>query len=189
MGDWKDGKLPFPIFQPSILSTLTNYTKIDIAKEIKPALIQLHNDISVDEIKKIKKALKKIKITKTINVNKKALDEAKKFEPYVDYLLLDTAVKGKKGGTGKTHNWDISAEIVRKIKKPVFLAGGLNPDNVSEAVGKVKPYAVDVNSGAFDRALVTLTEIDLLEPDAYLDVRFSKAGIRLGKKLLARWEG
>jgi len=49
--------------------------------------------------------------------------------------------------------------------------------------------AVDVGSGAFDRALVTLTEIDLLEPDAYLDVRFSKAGIRLGKKLLARWEG
>ncbi|WP_300331583.1 hypothetical protein [Methanocalculus sp.] len=47
----------------------------------------------------------------------------------------------------------------------------------------------DTGSGAIDRALAALTEIDLLEPEAYLDVLFSKAGVRLGKKLLARWEG
>ena len=122
---------------------------ISIAKEINPAVIQLHNDISVEEIKKIRKALKKIELTKTINVkNLKSVDEAKSFEKYVDYLLLDTAVKGRKGGTGKTHNWDISKKIVLAVKKPVFLAGGLNPDNVAQAIKKVQPYAVDTNSGA-----------------------------------------
>ncbi|MFH2028087.1 MAG: phosphoribosylanthranilate isomerase [Nanoarchaeota archaeon] len=121
---------------------------IEIAKEINPDVIQLHNDIDPDEIKKIRKDLKGIELIKTINVkNIKSIDEAKEYEQYADYLLLDTQIKGKKGGTGKTHNWDISKEIVKRTKKPVFLAGGLNPDNVEEAIKKVSPFAVDTNSG------------------------------------------
>lgn len=125
---------------------------IDVAKEIKPGVIQLHNDIDLKEIGKIRKTLKDIQITKTISVNEDALKEARKFAKYVDYILLDTAVKGKKGGTGKTHNWDISAKIVKTVKKKVFLAGGLNPSNVAGAVNKVKPFAVDVNSGVKKKA-------------------------------------
>jgi len=51
------------------------------------------------------------------------------------------------GGTGITHDWNISKMIVESYKIPIILAGGLNPDNIEEAVNKVKPYAVDVNSG------------------------------------------
>lgn len=121
---------------------------IEIAKEISPLIIQLHNDISLGEIGKIRKALKKIKITKTISiVDEKSIDEAKKYEKYVDYLLLDTKVKGRKGGTGEVHNWEISRKIVKSVNRKVFLAGGLNPDNVMEAIKKVRPYAVDTNSG------------------------------------------
>lgn len=121
---------------------------IEIAKEIDPALIQLHNDIDIREIKQIRRSLKQIQLTKTVSVkNKKSIKEAKKFSDYVNFILLDTAAKGKKGGTGRKHDWDISAEIVKEIKKPVFLAGGLNPDNVLDAVKKVQPFAVDVNSG------------------------------------------
>jgi len=120
---------------------------IEIAKEIRPKLIQLHNDISIDEIKKIKKAIKKVEIIKTITVNdEKAVDQAKEYEDIADYLLLDTK-KNKKGSKGKIHNWDISKKIVASSKKLVFLAGGLNPDNVEKAIKKVQPYAVDVNSG------------------------------------------
>jgi len=53
----------------------------------------------------------------------------------------------RKGGTGKVHNWEISRKIVKSVNRKVFLAGGLNPDNVREAIKKVGPYAVDTNSG------------------------------------------
>ena len=51
------------------------------------------------------------------------------------------------GGTGKTHNWKISREIVNQVRIPVFLAGGLNPENISEALKTVKPFGLDVCSG------------------------------------------
>ena len=141
-------KLPLEV-EPVFVTYLQKSKEIiEIAEEIKPLIIQLHNDISLEEIGKIRKALPRIKITKSISVtSEKSIDEAKKFERYVDFILLDTKLGGKKGGTGKTHNWDISRKIVKEIKKPVFLAGGLNPDNVKEAVKKVKPFAVDTNSG------------------------------------------
>lgn len=121
---------------------------IEIAKEINPQAIQLHNIIELKEIGKIRKALPKIKITKSIPVaDESAVKEAKKYEKYADYILLDTKGEKGRGGTGKTHDWSISSEIVKKIKKPVFLAGGLNPDNVGKAIEAVNPFAVDVNSG------------------------------------------
>ena len=51
------------------------------------------------------------------------------------------------GGTGNTHNWDISRELVRLVNVPVFLAGGLNAGNVKEAIKKVQPFGVDLCSG------------------------------------------
>ena len=121
---------------------------IGIAKEINPQVIQLHNAIELKEIGSIRKALPKVKITKSIPVaDSSAVKEAKKYERYVDYILLDTKGEKGRGGTGNTHDWSISSEIVKELKKPIFLAGGLNPDNVEEAIKKVRPFAVDVNSG------------------------------------------
>ena len=62
-------------------------------------------------------------------------------------LLLDAFVEGTYGGTGKTVDWDLAAEVVKVSKKPVILAGGLTADNVAEAIRKVRPYGVDVSSG------------------------------------------
>jgi len=119
---------------------------IEIAKEIHPAIIQLHGDITVAEIKKLRKSLKSIELMKAIIVKDlKSIDEAKKFESLVDYILLDSPKD--KTGKGKKHNWEISKKIVELVHKPVFLAGGLTPENVREAVQKVQPYAADVNSG------------------------------------------
>ncbi len=121
---------------------------VELARFVKPMAIQFHADITVGEIGKIRKALPKMKIIKAVHVTgEKAIDEAKKFEDYADYILLDSKSKGKIGGTGKTHNWNISRKIVEKCKKPVILAGGLNPENVLDAVRIVKPFGVDVNSG------------------------------------------
>jgi len=131
------------------VTTETSPSKIvEIAKYVHPACIQLHGTVTLDSIKQIRKGLPKIKLIKTIPIeSKQAIALAKKFAHHVDFLLLDSKAKGKAGGTGTTHDWSISAKIVKGAGKKVFLAGGLNPQNVKAAIRSVKPYAVDVNSG------------------------------------------
>merc|ERR1712238_212604 len=64
-------------------------------------------------------------------------------------ILLDTSIKGDKhggGGTGKKFDWNV-AEAVQNMGLPVIIAGGLTPDNIGEAVGKIRPFGVDVAGG------------------------------------------
>ena len=63
-----------------------------------------------------------------------------------DAWLFDTYAAGKMGGTGETFNWDLALQA-RGWGRPIFLAGGLTPENVAEAVRRARPYAVDVSSG------------------------------------------
>ncbi len=80
-----------------------------------------------------------------------SIAEAVRIASYVDAILLDSgnpALKVKElGGTGRTHNWNISRRIQELVKVPIFLAGGLNPENIAEAILQVQPFAVDVCSG------------------------------------------
>jgi phosphoribosylanthranilate isomerase len=62
-----------------------------------------------------------------------------------DYHLLDAFVPGQRGGTGKTFQWDYARHHPRDV--PLILSGGLNPDNVAEAIGATQPFAVDTASG------------------------------------------
>ena len=64
-----------------------------------------------------------------------------------DAILVDANIEGRHGGTGQLADWDLAAEVVRVSTKPVVLAGGLTPDNVADAIRKVRPYAVDVATG------------------------------------------
>jgi phosphoribosylanthranilate isomerase len=65
---------------------------------------------------------------------------------HTDAFLLDAFSSTTPGGTGEKFNWDLAAEA-QKFGKPIFLAGGLTPENVADAVKKVRPFAVDVSSG------------------------------------------
>lgn len=65
----------------------------------------------------------------------------------VDAFILDSYSESSPGGTGVCCDWDAAARIVRDSKIPVILAGGLHPENVAEAVAKVRPWGVDVSSG------------------------------------------
>lgn len=71
------------------------------------------------------------------------------YAPHCDAFLLDSGRPSHEafGGTGQTHDWSVSAEFVRRADKPVFLAGGLNPENVGRAIRMVRPYGVDICSG------------------------------------------
>jgi len=63
-----------------------------------------------------------------------------------DAWLLDGFSSGARGGTGERFNWELALEA-KKLGRPIFLAGGLTPENVAEAVRRVQPFAVDVSSG------------------------------------------
>ena len=80
-----------------------------------------------------------------------ALEQIAVYAPYVHAFLLDSgrpsAPVPELGGTGRVHNWEVSAQFVRRSPVPVFLAGGLRWDNVAQAIATVRPYGLDVCSG------------------------------------------
>lgn len=114
--------------------------------------IQIVDSLRSGTYKEIRQALPGIKLVQVIHVrDDQSLDDALEVAPLVDYILLDSgnpnlAVK-ELGGTGRTHNWATSRRIVESVGKPVFLAGGLRPDNVRAAVEAVEPYGIDLCSG------------------------------------------
>ncbi|HEY7086636.1 MAG TPA: phosphoribosylanthranilate isomerase [Tepidisphaeraceae bacterium] len=126
--------------------------------------IQLCDSIEIGGYEKLHDALPGVSIVQVIHVlGETSVREAKEVAPHVDAILLDSgnpalAVK-ELGGTGRRHDWNISRRIVESIPKPVFLAGGLRPDNVTAAIRQVRPFAVDLCSGVrtngrLDRAKV-----------------------------------
>ena len=80
-----------------------------------------------------------------------SVDEALEVQETSDAILLDSGNQSldvkELGGTGRTHDWAVSATIREKAQVPIFLAGGLNPENVREAIAAVRPFGVDVCSG------------------------------------------
>ncbi|MBW2645396.1 MAG: phosphoribosylanthranilate isomerase [Deltaproteobacteria bacterium] len=113
----------------------------EIAAYCKLDLVQLHGNESSGYCKALDlKALKVIRVK-----DEKSIESMASYRGTVQGFLLDTYVKGLPGGTGKTFNW----ELAKQAKKygPVILSGGLNPDNICEAIEKVKPYGVDISSG------------------------------------------
>lgn len=125
---------------------------IDHLKRTNTNTVQIVDELNEGTYEQIKEALPHIKIVQVIHVqDEKNIEEALEIEKAVDAILLDSgkpkATIKTLGGTGSTHDWNISKEIVRSVKIPVFLAGGLHAGNVMEAIEIVKPFAVDVCSG------------------------------------------
>jgi phosphoribosylanthranilate isomerase len=115
--------------------------------------LQLCDAVPADELRALRAALPAgVAIVQVVHVTgAPAVDEAVATAPLVDAILLDSgnprlAVK-ELGGTGRRHDWAISRRIVEAVDKPVWLAGGLTPANVAEAVATVGPHGLDVCSG------------------------------------------
>ena len=143
-------KLP-PFISTVLVTHLSDVEEIiSLARFTKVSTVQLHGESTVDDIPRLREKLPNLEWYKTIHVeDRSAISLARAWDHRVDAILLDTISKAenKVGGTGKPHDWKISAEIVKSLHIPVILAGGLNPDNVREAITAVQPFAVDVNSG------------------------------------------
>lgn len=113
--------------------------------------VQLSGDEDMDYLKDLKEKAKDIKIIKSIRIkNKSESYRAKinkkvdKLKEYADFILMDSYSKNVYGGTGVSFNWDIVKDYYREI--PVILSGGLDVENVRQAVDIVKPFGVDASS-------------------------------------------
>ena len=113
--------------------------------------IQLHSEIAPSSVERLRGRLPHLKIFKSVSVisaDSVAYPEA--FTELVDGLVLDSVnvATNQVGGTGKTHDWSVSRQIVMRYPEvPIILAGGLNSENVRSAIEQVRPFGVDVNSG------------------------------------------
>lgn len=148
----RDIKLALP---SGVLTTLITHLEkaeeiIPIAKYIDVDYIQLHSHLPESEVKLIREALPNKKLLRLIHIGSDGtlLNDINTIK-YVDYYFTDSInlKTNQVGGTGLTHNLDTDKMLVDTLDKPVFIAGGLNPDNVADAVKYCKPYGVDVNSG------------------------------------------
>jgi phosphoribosylanthranilate isomerase len=143
---------------PPPISTflLTSETKaqkiIDHYKKVQTTTIQIVDKIEPSHYLKIKNELPHVKLVQVLHVrDEDSIQESKDISQYVDAILLDSgnlnlAVK-ELGGTGRTHDWEISRAIRESTSIPVFLAGGLKASNIKKAVSIVKPFGVDLCSG------------------------------------------
>ena len=118
---------------------------------VKTSCIQIVDELEQRDYQLIRQHLPNIKLIQVIHViNETSVTEAIEVSEFVDAILLDSGnpnltVK-ELGGTGRTHNWDLSKKIKESITVPLFLAGGLNQSNVKQAINQVQPYGLDLCS-------------------------------------------
>jgi phosphoribosylanthranilate isomerase len=114
--------------------------------------VQLCDRLVEGSYGELRAAMPGVSIVQVIHVNgRESVQEAIDIAPHVDALLLDSGnqklATKELGGTGRTHDWRLSAEIRRTVRTPVFLAGGLRAENVRDAIKEVEPWGVDLCSG------------------------------------------
>lgn len=127
--------------------------------------IQIVDSLAIGTYRQLKEALPAVRIVQVIHViDENSIEEAIGISRSVDAILLDSGNPNLKvkqlGGTGRVHDWKLSRRIRESVACPVFLAGGLNPDNVTQAIEAVEPFAVDVCSGVRTNGML---DIDKLE--------------------------
>lgn len=125
---------------------------IEQQKRTRVNTIQICDRLIEGTYENLRKAMPGISLVQVIHVTgDESIEEAVECAKHVDGILLDSGNQSLKvkelGGTGRVHNWSISRKIREAIGVPLFLAGGLNADNVIEAIKTVEPYGVDICNG------------------------------------------
>lgn len=115
-------------------------------------VVQLVDRLEPEAHEELRRALPGVGIVQVVHVTgAEAVEGARTAAPSVDALLLDSgrpdAAVRELGGTGRVHDWDLSRRIVEEVDRPVYLAGGLDADNVTRAIREVRPFGVDLCSG------------------------------------------
>lgn len=140
-----------------IITYLTDADEIKaFCAELGVGAIQLHGDVAPAELRKLRDIDPELYVLKSLVVKADNIGElagiVEDSAEWVDMFITDSfnPATGAKGATGLVHDWAISAELVRISPRPLMLAGGLNPDNVADAIEEVRPAAVDAHTGLED---------------------------------------
>ena len=144
--------VPPPLATFLLTSRANGIDIVEHAQHCGTNTVQIVDHIDPSELAVVAVSLPMIRRVQVIHVEgPQALDLIPRYEPYVHAFLLDSGKPGgtmrELGGTGRTHDWAVSREFVKRTRKPVFLAGGLNPDNAAEAIATVRPFGLDLCSG------------------------------------------
>ena len=135
-------------------------------QKVQTNTIQIVDSLLEMDYAKIREAIPAVKLVQVIHVlNEKQIDEALEIEPWVDAILLDSGNPNLKvkilGGTGNAHDWKLSRKIREAVKKPVFLAGGINAQNVKQAIEEVNPYGIDLCSSVRTNGQLDASKLDI----------------------------
>ena len=150
-----------PPFVSKVCVVGDDYEKVmETARNLRPDVIQLHGNEPLDITKRLVSSIKSlgIKVIKAIRFSLETgrplseIDDPLRLcvmlkEMGVDAIVLDSAAGSMPAGTGKRIDWGLAKKIRESVDIPIILAGGLNPENVYDALMQVRPYAVDVISG------------------------------------------
>lgn len=143
--------VPPPTHTFLLTSETTTDNIIEHHRKVNTTTIQIVDALSGREYHKIREAIPNVQLVQVIHVlDEDSIKEAIEISEFVDAILLDSGNPNLPtkvlGGTGKTHNWDLSKKIREEINLPVFLAGGINKDNIKKAIEHVQPYGIDLCS-------------------------------------------
>jgi len=144
--------VPPPVATVLLTSRISPADIIAQQKRCRVNTLQICDRVDHGAYAELREALPGVALIQVVHVTgEESLAEALEVGPRVDALLLDSGNPSSPvkelGGTGRIHDWTLSAKIVARSPVPVFLAGGLNPANVLEAIEKIRPFGVDVCSG------------------------------------------
>ncbi len=144
--------IPPPIATFVLTSETSVKNIIEHHQLVQTNTIQLVDMLEEGSYQELKTALPTTKIVQVIHVlDDRSVEEAITISREVDAILLDSGNPNlpikELGGTGRVHNWDLSKQIRAAVKVPVFLAGGLNANNVQQAIQEVRPFGLDLCSG------------------------------------------
>ncbi|MFC7077496.1 phosphoribosylanthranilate isomerase [Haloarcula halophila] len=138
-----------PPFVTSVLVTMpaTVQEAVRRVDAVEPDTVQVHEGLSPTELGALRRRIAQ----QVVAVVDAAADDLGAYAAQADALLVDSVDESGAGGTGETHDWERTRDLVASLDVPVVLAGGLTPENVAEAVETVRPFAVDVASGVEER--------------------------------------
>ena len=155
IGDELINQIAKTVPPPIATFLLTSETKphdiISHYKRVNTTTIQIVDELEKREYEILRNELPNVKLVQVIHViDDNSVKDAIEISKHVDAILLDSgnpnlSVK-ELGGTGRTHNWELSKEIRKSIPIPLFLAGGLNKDNVRQVIEIVHPFGLDLCS-------------------------------------------
>ncbi|MHC3378312.1 phosphoribosylanthranilate isomerase [Haloarcula sp. H-GB5] len=134
-----------PPFVTSVLVTMPTTVQEAVRRidRIEPDAVQVHDSLSPAELGALDSRITQ-NIVAVVEAGEPAIGD---YAAHADALLVDSVDADGGGGTGETHDWERTRDLVDSLDVPVVLAGGLTPENVAEAVETVEPFAVDVASG------------------------------------------